>query len=65
LGLDHGFGEGPPLIFETMIFDDGDKDDPGYDPLGLDQWQDRYSTEEAATREHLRVVLAVAKGEQP
>jgi hypothetical protein len=24
LGLDHNFGEGPPLLFETMIFTDGD-----------------------------------------
>lgn len=22
LGLDHGFGDGPPLLFETMIFSD-------------------------------------------
>lgn len=21
LGLDHGFGEGPPVLFETMIFE--------------------------------------------
>lgn len=24
LGLDHAFGGGPPLLFETMIFDGGD-----------------------------------------
>lgn len=23
LGLDHGWGEGPPLVFETMVFNDG------------------------------------------
>ena len=22
LGLDHNFGEGPPLVFETMVFED-------------------------------------------
>ena len=25
LGLDHRFGKGPPLIFETMAFQDGDE----------------------------------------
>jgi hypothetical protein len=24
LGLDHGSGSGPPLLFETMVFTDGD-----------------------------------------
>src|SRR5262245_32150582 len=24
LGLDHQFGNGPPLLFETMVFRDGD-----------------------------------------
>jgi hypothetical protein len=24
LGIDHSFGRGPPLLFETMIFDRGD-----------------------------------------
>jgi hypothetical protein len=27
LGLDHQFGAGPPLLFETMIFSDGDSED--------------------------------------
>ena len=26
LGLDHRFGDGPPLLFETMIFRDGEAD---------------------------------------
>jgi len=26
LGLDHNFGEGPPLLFETMVFSPGDDD---------------------------------------
>ena len=33
LGLDHAFGSGPPLLFETMVFGGS-----------LDQEQDRYST---------------------
>ena len=27
LGLDHSFGSGPPLIYETMVFRDGDGDE--------------------------------------
>lgn len=45
LGLDHRYGEGAPLIFETMVF--GGK---------WDQELDRYSTEEQAMRGHLRVL---------
>lgn len=41
IGLDHSFGDGPPLIFETMIFG-GDHDQ--------DQW--RYSTREEAETGH-------------
>jgi hypothetical protein len=52
LGLNHQFGDGPPLIFETMIFG-GEHD----------QWQDRYSTEEQAKAGH-EAVVAWLKGEQ-
>lgn len=51
LGLDHSFGDGPPLIFETMIFG-GERDD----------YQDRYSTREEAEEGHRRA-LALAFGE--
>jgi hypothetical protein len=27
LGLDHNFGDGPPLLFETMTFTDGEDND--------------------------------------
>lgn len=27
LGLDHQFGQGPPLLFETMVFSDGESAD--------------------------------------
>ena len=54
LGLDHGFGDGPPLIFETMIFG-------GEHNL----WEDRYSTLDAAERGHLRVVKALLAGIDP
>lgn len=51
LGLDHQFGEGPPLIFETMVFGGP-----------LDQYEERYSTWEEAEAGHKRWVEK-AKGD--
>ena len=48
LGLDHSFGEGPPLIFESMVFA------PGSRPEELDQV--RYSTEQEALLGHARLL---------
>jgi hypothetical protein len=49
LGLDHNFySSGPPIIFETMVFEDGDMG-------GLD-FQRRYSTKEQARRGHREAV---------
>ena len=48
LGLDHQYGDGPPLIFETMVFGGG-----------LDQQQWRYSTLDAAHAGHDEVVEKV------
>lgn len=48
LGLDHNFGEGPPLLFETMVFEGP-----------LDQRMQRYSTWEEAERGHYEMVLQV------
>jgi len=45
LGLDHSFGTGPPVIFETMVFHDGE-----------DFAQDRYATEAEARAGHDRYV---------
>lgn len=45
LGLDYRFWEGPPLIFETMIF--GGQ---------YDQYQDRYSTWDEAVAGHKKAV---------
>ena len=50
LGLDHSFGSGPPLLFETMIF--GMKD----------IYQERYSTWEEAEDGHKRA-CAIAFGQ--
>lgn len=55
LVLDHGFGDGPPLIFETMVFG-GDHDQ--------DCW--RYSTEEQAQAGHDAVVAWLrGEGDEP
>lgn len=52
LGLDHQFGEGPPLLFETMIFGGTN-----------DGWQDRYSTWEEAEAGHKKAVeIAIGRG---
>lgn len=52
LGLDHSFGSGPPLIFETMVFA-GDHD------LGDGRERDcrRYTTEAEALEGHAATVL--------
>lgn len=59
LGLDHRFaGDGPPLIFETMVFLKGERDDPEH--VGL---QDidvvRYSSLQQAQEGHQAMVLLV------
>jgi hypothetical protein len=47
LGLDHQFGDGPPLIFETMVTN----------PAGeWEDFQERYSTEEEALEGHKEAV---------
>lgn len=52
LGLDHGFGYGPPLIFETMIFG-GEHDN--------DTW--RYATLDEALEGHQRACLVAFGGQ--
>lgn len=49
LGTDHGWGDGPPLIFETMVFEDGP----------LDQECVRYSTREQAVAGHGAMIQRV------
>lgn len=54
LGLDHGLGDGPPLLFETMIFG-GEHD----------QYQERCSTWEEAEAMHAKACkLAGIKEDQ-
>src|SRR3954469_8347570 len=51
LGLDHGFGGGPPVIFETMVFKvEGAETD--WD----EEVCERYCTEEEALAGHQRIV---------
>lgn len=56
LGLDHSFGEGPPLLFETLIFGGP-----------LDGWMWRCSTREQAEEQHRKAVenLQGEKEEDP
>ncbi len=50
LGLDHSFGPGPPVLFETMVFEGP-----------LDGTEDRYSTWQEAEEGHRRMVALVKK----
>jgi len=55
LGLDHNyFDDGPPLIFETMVFGG---------PPAVDQWQRRYATEEEAREGHEVAVAALRRAD--
>ena len=51
LGLNHQYGQGPPLIFETMIFGDRNL---------VEQYCDRYSTLEEAKAGHA-VAVEIAR----
>ena len=52
LGLDHSFHEGPPILFETMVFRSGQSGDD----------MARYSTWEEAEKGHAEMVkLALSK----
>ncbi len=54
MGLDHRFGEGEPLLFETMVFRVGS---------GADLWAERCSTWEQAEAMHERGCDYVRSGE--
>jgi hypothetical protein len=52
LGLDHNFfGQGPPLIFETMVFA------PEGGLLGNEEYCERYATEEEARAGHYQALF--------
>lgn len=48
LGLDHNWGDGPPLLFETMVFGGS-----------LDETCERYSTWDEAEAGHARMIERV------
>ena len=54
LGLDHSFTNGPPLLYETMVFGGPH-----------DGCMDRYSTRDEAMAGHVRFVRAIQAGEEP
>lgn len=60
LGLDHGAGCGPPLIFETMVFAPS-RDGELRESLDCD----RYATAAEAKAGHAEMVAKWSKGEQP
>lgn len=49
LGVNHNFGDGPPILFETMVFIDGGDDDS----------QARCSTWDEAVAQHAEVLERV------
>jgi hypothetical protein len=70
IGINHNFTrQGPPVIFETMIFapkdvtvgreDWEDGDDAAGTMADLDQYQERYATEAAAQAGHDRALAAM------
>ena len=54
LGLNHNYGEGPPILFETMIFG-GEHDG--------EQW--RYATKAKAAEGHERIVKMLKNINEP
>lgn len=57
VGINFGPSYRPPLIFETMIFFEGKELQK--DELDLDQWVERYRSEEAALEGHEKAVKMV------
>jgi hypothetical protein len=59
LVLDHGFdGGGPPVLWETMVFDPPKGSEYGYG------WQDRYTSYDGAVAGHIAVVSAILHEEE-
>jgi hypothetical protein len=62
LCIDHNFGgEGPPVLFETMIWSDKKTDKPGE----FFEFQTRYCTWKEATEGHEFVVQMIKEGQLP
>lgn len=55
LGINHSFGHGPPVLWETMVF--------GPKPWDQPQW--RYTSREAAVSHHDQVAEHIRRGGSP
>lgn len=58
LGLDHRFGDGPPLIYETMVFDQRE----GSESPWTEIYGERYTYRADAVTGHARAVEWVLAG---
>ena len=58
LGLNHSWGDGPPLLFETMVFK-SEVDSDGRRDTADEFDMDRYATLEEAMQGHDRIVAQV------
>jgi hypothetical protein len=57
IGLDMRFmSKGPPIVFETMVFDHSGRQETLEDEFGRDGWQERCATWEQALEMHQRGV---------
>lgn len=65
LGLDHNWsGQGPPILFETMVFRAADWHEPDKDKRRLvDQDMNRYATWDEAKKGHRRFIWQYRGGE--
>lgn len=52
LGLNHNYGGGEPILFETMVFEHGD--------TTREEWARRYHTEKEAAAGHSEIVTVIA-----
>lgn len=64
--INHRFGsEGPPIVFETMVFDNSLKRPSGIGDLGESVYQDRCCTWAEAEEMHKHIVQMVKDGKIP
>lgn len=64
LGIDHAFGGGPPMLWETMIFRAAHDGEPNnWAPFGEGEYQERYTSHDEAIAGHTRAVdYVLARG---
>lgn len=63
LGLDHQFRDGPPLLFETMVFKrkaDGEPDMGGEDQFRYSTWDDAVAGHEATVKRYKKLAPAAS-----